>query len=88
MGRPGEKRNYNKEYKSYHNKPEQKKKRAARNKANASTPCAGDMDHKKPLRRKVKVPKTANAKTNLKCTPSKQNKGWRKGMKGYRKGKG
>ena len=51
-------RNYKKEYDSYHSKPEQKKNRAARNKARRAAVASGkvkkgsskDIDHKKPLR--------------------------------------
>ena len=46
-------RNYKKEYKEYHGKPEQIENRAARNKARADSGLAkGDsreVDHKKPL---------------------------------------
>ena len=47
------KRNYRKEYDEYHSKPEQKKNRAARNKARREAGLKkGDgkeVDHKKPL---------------------------------------
>lgn len=52
------KRNYKKEYRDYHSKPEQKRKRAQRNQARAEAERDGkvrkgdgkDVDHKKPLR--------------------------------------
>jgi hypothetical protein len=40
-------RNYHKEYDNYHSKPEQKKKRSSRNKANRIKGVKGkDVDHK------------------------------------------
>ena len=40
-------RNYRKEYDNYHSKPEQKKKRSSRNKANRIKGVKGkDVDHK------------------------------------------
>ena len=96
MGRPGEKRDYDHEYDSYHKKPTQKKRRAARNTANAivkkragASPTA-----------KVKGKATAankevhhvtplkkggtNKSSNLKVTTVKKNRGWRKGKSGYK----
>ena len=51
-------RNYKREYEKYHSSPEQKKKRAMRNKARRRAEKAGkvrkgdgkDVDHRKPLR--------------------------------------
>lgn len=51
-------RNYKREYAKYHSKPEQKKKRVARNKARKAAEKVGkvkkgdgkDVDHKRPLR--------------------------------------
>ena len=53
------KRDYKKEYKEYHSKPEQKANRAKRNAARATMVEAGrarkgdgkDVDHKRPLKR-------------------------------------
>ena len=86
MGRPGEPRKLKKEYKDYHSKPTQKKKRAERNAANNALKkegriAAGDgknVHHKKPLRKGG-----TNAKKNLTVVSAKKNKGWRKGKKGY-----
>lgn len=73
-------RDYKKEYKEYHSKPAQKKKRAQRNAAarKADCPSGKDADHKKPIRKGG-----TNAKGNVRCVDSKKNKSWRKGKKGY-----
>ena len=68
------KRNYKKEYKNYHSKPAQKKRRAARNTARAKMVKAGkvkkgdgkDVDHKNGN------PKD-NRKSNLKAKPKSKN---------------
>lgn len=77
-------RDYAKEYRDYHSKPEQIKRRASRNKARALMIKAGkvkkgdgkDVDHKNrnPLN---------NAKGNLRIRGQKTNRGWRKGKNGY-----
>lgn len=77
-------RDYAKEYREYHSKPEQIKRRASRNKARALMIKAGkvkkgdgkDVDHKNrnPLN---------NAKSNLRIRGQKANRGWRKGKNGY-----
>lgn len=77
-------RDYAKEYRDYHSKPEQIKRRASRNKARALMIKAGkvkkgdgkDVDHKNrnPLN---------NAKDNLRIRGQKTNRGWRKGKNGY-----
>jgi len=75
------KRNYRNEYDSYHAKPEQKKKRAARNKARSTMEKAGkvkkgdgkDVDHKKPLAKGG-----SNNKGNLKVTPKSKNRSFKR----------
>jgi hypothetical protein len=76
------KRDYKKEYRTYHAKPKQKKRRAQRNAARAKMQKAGrvrkgdgkDVDHKSR--------NTANnSRKNLRVTSQKQNRGWRKGKK-------
>lgn len=79
-------RNYQKEYASYHAKPEQKKRRAQRNAARREMMRAGKVskgdgkavDHKNPIRKGG-----TNAKSNLKVRSIASNAGWRKGKKGY-----
>ncbi|MDE1462103.1 HNH endonuclease [Spartinivicinus poritis] len=72
-------RDYKKEYKEYHSKPEQKKRRAMRNAARrlmikkglAKKGDGKDVDHKdrNPLNNSIK---------NLRTTNQKKNRGWRK----------
>ena len=73
-------RDYRKEYDSYHAKPKQKKRRAQRNAARNKLEKSGrvhkgdgkDIDHRDR--------NTANNKSsNLKVTSQKKNRGWRKG---------
>ena len=79
-------RDYGKEYRSYHAKPEQKRKRAARNAARAKLKKEGvvkkgdgkDVSHKKPLKSGG-----SNARSNLTVSSPKSNRGWRKGKSGY-----
>jgi hypothetical protein len=79
-------RDYAKEYREYHSKPEQKKKRAQRNKARRMLEREGkvskgdgkDVAHKKSL----KSGGTSSRK-NLKVSSQKANRGWRKGKSGY-----
>lgn len=74
------KRDYAKEYKDYHAKPEQKKNRAQRNAARDEMERAGrvakgdgmDVDHKKPIRAGG-----GNGKANLRVVTPKVNRGWR-----------
>lgn len=72
------KRNYRREYDTYHAKPEQRKNRSARNKARrASGLKIGDsreVDHKKPLSKGG-----GNGKTNLRIVSRKTNR--KKGAK-------
>lgn len=74
------KRNYKKEYREYHAKPAQKKRRAQRNAARAKMEKAGvvhkgdgkDIDHKDR--------NTANnSRSNLRVTSQHKNRGWRRG---------
>ena len=70
------KRNYSREYENYHSKPEQKKRRAARNKARAlmikkhgKKKLKGkDVDHKD------RNPKN-NSTSNLRIQSKKKNRG-------------
>jgi hypothetical protein len=90
MGRPGEPRKYGKEYKSYHAKPAQKKKRAARNAARKKLEARTG----KPLSPKTKGKSKKGqvetghtkrgAKGSVKRQSVKSNRGWRKGKSGYK----
>ena len=78
-------RDYKKEYKEYHSKPEQIKNRSERNKArreyeakNGNLPSKVDVDHKRPIRKGG-----GNAAGNLRAVPESKNAAWRKGKKGY-----
>lgn len=78
-------RNYRKEYDNYHARPEQKANRAKRNaarrqyeKANGDLPSSVDVNHKRRLAKGG-----TNTPTNTEAMSRKQNRGWRKGMKGY-----
>ena len=71
--------------KAYNARPEQVKKRMQRNaaraayeKENGALPADKDVDHK----RQIKDGGT-NAKGNLRAVDQKENRGWRKGKKGY-----
>lgn len=76
-------RDYGKEYREYHSKPEQKKNRAERNAARRELTREGkvhkgdrlDVDHKKPIRSGG-----TNAKSNLRVIPRSKNRGWRDGV--------
>lgn len=76
-------RDYDKEYKTYHASPEQKKKRAMRNAARNELKKEGrvskgdglEVNHKKPLRSGG-----TNARSNLEVTSRSKNRAWRKGM--------
>jgi hypothetical protein len=82
-------RDYKKEYANYHSKPEQKKKRAMRNKARADAIKDGrarkgdgkDVHHKKPLRNGG-----SNAKSNTAVVSKSRNRA-DNGGKGGRKRK-
>ena len=76
------KRNYRKEYDTYHGKPEQRKNRAKRNAARRKMEKAGrvrkgdgkEVDHKKPLSKGG-----SNSPRNLRVTSRRANR--RKGAK-------
>lgn len=76
-------RDYGKEYRDYHSKPEQKKNRAERNAARRELTREGkvhkgdgkDVDHKKPIRSGG-----TNAKSNLRVMSKSRNRGWRDGV--------
>lgn len=77
------KRDYDKEYGSYHAKPEQKKNRAQRNAARKTLMKEGrvakgdglEVNHKKPIRSGG-----GNGKGNLQVTSRSKNRAWRKGL--------
>jgi hypothetical protein len=79
-------RDYQKEYRDYHAKPEQIKKRAQRNAARSDMEKKGrvskgdgkDVDHSNPLRKSG-----TNAPGNLRVKSPSTNRGWRAGKKGY-----
>lgn len=69
-------RDYGSEYRNYHGKPEQIKKRAKRvqarrdyEKANGDVPSSHDIDHKKPI-----VKGGGNAPGNLRAVPKSKNR--------------
>ena len=70
-------RNYKKEYKNYHSKDEQKKKRAKRNSARRTMEKEGrvskgdgkDVNHKKPLAKGG-----SNSRSNLNVKPKSKNR--------------
>lgn len=72
--------------KAYNARPEQVKKRMERNRARAALMREGvvkkgdgkDVDHKVPLDRGG-----SNARSNLRVTSQKKNRGWRRGKSGY-----
>jgi len=78
-------RDYKKEYKDYHGKPEQVANRGQRNKARAEAEAAGkvskgdgkEVDHVKPIR------KGGGNANNTRVLPAGKNRGWRGGKKGY-----
>lgn len=80
------KRDYAKEYREYHSKPEQIKNRAMRNQARAQYQEANpgvdirgkDIDHKKRLDKGG-----TNSPGNLRVSSVKANRDWRKGKSGY-----
>lgn len=80
MGRPGEPRNYKKEYEDYGGTPEQRANRALRNKARRAAEKSGavqkgdgkEIDHKQMLDQGG-----SNAKSNQRVVDAKDNRGWR-----------
>ena len=75
---PKKKRDYKKEYREYHSKPEQRKNRSLRNQARRKMGMkvgnGKEVDHKKPLSKGG-----SNAKTNLRVVSRKTNR--KKGSK-------
>lgn len=76
------KQKYDKEYNA---RPEQVKKRMQRNRARAAyerehgdLPSDVDVDHKRRLAKGG-----SNDMSNLRATSQKENRGWRRGKKGY-----
>lgn len=88
MNKPS-RRDYKREYETYHGTPEQRKKRAARNKARREAVKDGrakkgdgkDIHHKKPLRSGG-----SNAKSNTASTSKKKNRSDNGGKGGRPKG--
>lgn len=81
---PNYKRNYKEEYERYQGTPEQRKKRAARNRArrkyekeNGDLPSDVDVDHKRALSKGGK-----NGKGNLKAAPRGANRSFKRNSKG------
>lgn len=77
------KRNYKKEYETYHAKPKQKKRRAQRNAARAKMADAGKVskgDGKDVHHRSRET--SDNSASNLSVTSRAKNRAWRKGKKG------
>lgn len=76
-------RDYKKEYREYHAKPEQKKRRAARNKARRKMVAAGRVrkGDGKDVHHKDRNPRN-NSHKNLAVTSVKKNRGWRRGKRG------
>lgn len=79
------KRDYKKEYRDYHSKPEQKQERAQRNAArreyerrHGDLPSNVDVDHKRPIRKGG-----GNDASNLRAVSESKNSGWRKGKRRY-----
>lgn len=64
-------RDYDKEYREYHGKPEQRRNRAMRNKARRVAGCGPGMeaDHIKPLSKGG-----TNAKSNVRCVSRSANR--------------
>lgn len=77
-------RDYAKEYRDFHSKPAEIKKRAMRNAAHATAEkraghkISADVDHKTPLRKGG-----TNAPGNTRVVSKGVNRAWRKGKKGY-----
>lgn len=72
-----------KEYREYHAKPEQKKRRAARNAARRKMVKAGlaSKGDGRDVHHKNRNP-TDNSRGNLSVVGRKKNRGWRKGKRG------
>lgn len=80
---PKRKRDYKKEYRDYHAKPEQIKRRASRNSARRKAVKAGiaSKGDGRDVHHKNRNPMD-NRRSNLSVTSRKKNRGWRKGQKG------
>jgi 5-methylcytosine-specific restriction endonuclease McrA len=78
-------RDYKKESREYHGKPEQVAKRSQRNQARrAVEKITGDLPTDKVVDHKVPIRKGgSNTLSNLKVASRGANAGWRKGKKGY-----
>jgi 5-methylcytosine-specific restriction endonuclease McrA len=78
-------RDYEKEYREYHSKPEQKKNRAQRNAARREMEEEGrvrkgdgkDVDHKRAIRNGG-----TNAASNLRITSKSENRGFKRDSRG------
>ena len=82
---PSKKRDFQREYQSYHASPQQKKNRAARNAARATLAKEGkvhkgdgkDVDHSKPLSKGG-----SNARSNLRVKTASANRSYKRTSKG------
>jgi len=80
-------RDYKKEYKEYHSKPEQKENRAMRNAARREAERDGKVskgDGKDVAHKKALANGGTNSKSNLTVQDRTANRGWRKGQSGYK----
>lgn len=76
-------RDYKKEYREYHSKPEQIENRSQRNQARRIMEKAGkvrkgdglDVDHRRAIRHGG-----SNSEENLRAVPKGRNRGWRDGV--------
>lgn len=79
-GKVKRKRDYRKEYDSYHGKPEQRKRRSDRNKSRRKMEKAGKVRKGDGKDVHHRDRNTANQSSkNLSVTSRKKNRGWRKG---------
>ena len=77
-------RDYKSEYKNYHSKPEQKKKRASRNSARAKMKAGGVAVAGKDVHHKDGNPKN-NKRSNLKATAPSKNRSFPRNKKAGKK---
>ena len=81
---PNYKRNYKEEYENYHSSSEQRKNRAARNRARYELEKDGkvhkgdgkDVDHKKPIAKGG-----GNGRSNLRVVPKSENRSFKRNKK-------
>ncbi len=73
------KRAYNAEYGAKTTKQRAQRNAARRIYEDAKGPCAGDVHHKTPIAKGG-----TNDISNLECSGDTENRGWRRGRKGYR----